>query len=89
MVLNNLRKNVDYYRQQLGSITDADTQKLELLKGLPFYCEWTPRSKNGFCCFNHTIGFPKKDGNVYPLFDYELQLFNALAAFGTPINGRD
>ena len=83
MVLQNLRKTVEYYKQQLGSITDADTQKLELLKGLPFYCEWIrnnkPRSKNGLCCcFNHVIGLPKKDGNEYPLFDYELQLFNVL-----------
>ena len=82
MVLNNLRKTVEYYKKQLGSITDADTQKFELLKGLPFYCEWIPKNihpKNGFCCYNHTIGLPKKDGNEYPLFDYELSLFNALA----------
>jgi hypothetical protein len=88
MVLNNLRKTVEYYKQRLSSTTDADTQKLELLQGLPFYCKWTspnnntPRPKNGFCCccccFNHAIGLPKKDGNEYPLFDYELQLFNAL-----------
>ena len=84
LVLNNLRKTVEYYRQQLSSTTNAYTQKLELLKGLPFYCEWIPnnipRPKNGLCCcFNHVIGLPKKDGNEYPLFDYEFQLFDALA----------
>ena len=42
MVLNNLRKTVEYYKQQLSSTTNADTQKLELLKGLPFYCDWIP-----------------------------------------------
>ena len=88
MVLNNLRKTVEYYKQQLGSTTDAGTQKLEL-RGLPFYCVWipnpntnnTPRLKNGLCCcWNHVIGLPKKDGHEYPLFDYELQLFNALTS---------
>jgi hypothetical protein len=88
MVINNLRKTVEYYKQQLGSTTDAGTQKLELLRGLPFYCVWipnpntnnTPRLKNGLCCWNHVIGLPKKDGHEYPLFDYELQLFNALTS---------
>ena len=84
MVLNNLRKTVEYYRQQLSSTTNTYTQKLGLLKGLPFYCEWIPnnipRPKNGLCCcFNHVIGLPRKDGIEFPLFDYELQLFNALA----------
>lgn len=31
MVLQNLRKTVEYYKQQLSSTTNADTQKLELL----------------------------------------------------------
>jgi hypothetical protein len=91
MVLNNLRKTVEYYKQQLSSTTNADIQRLELLQGLPFYCEWIsppnndnnirprPKNENGLCCFNHTIGLPKRDGNEYPLFDYEFQLFNALA----------
>jgi hypothetical protein len=30
------------------------------------------------CCFNHAIGLPRKDGKEYPLFDYELSLFNSL-----------
>ena len=79
MVLNNLRKTVEYYKQQLSSTTNADTQKLELLRGLPFYCEWisVPQGvyKKTHCCFNHAIGLPKKDGNEFPLFNYELQLF--------------
>jgi hypothetical protein len=82
MVLQNLRKTVEYYKQQLSSTTNADTQKLELLKRLPFYCDWIrnnkPRPKNGLCCWNHAISLPKKDGNEFPLFDYEFQLFDAL-----------
>ena len=83
-VLNNLRKTVEYYKQQLSSTTNADTQKLELLKGLPFYCDWIrnriiPRPKNGLCLLFQSCHWPtQKDGNEYPLFDYELQLFNAL-----------
>jgi hypothetical protein len=37
MVLNNLRKSVEYCRQQLDSIDDVNVQQFELLKGLPFY----------------------------------------------------
>src|SRR5437016_14541770 len=32
----------------------------------------------GNCCFNHVIGLPKKDGIDKPIFDYEMQLVNAL-----------
>ena len=82
-MLNNLRKTVEYYKQQLSSTTNADTQKLELLQGLPFYCEWQPNNSDSkwtnVCCFNHAIGLPRKDGIEFQLFDYELKLFNSLS----------
>ncbi len=33
---------------------------------------------NGYCCFNHIIGLPKKNAQDKPLFDYEKMLFDTL-----------
>jgi hypothetical protein len=30
------------------------------------------------CCFNHIVGLPQKDGEEYPIFDYEKLLYDAL-----------
>ena len=84
-MLNNLRKTVRYYKQQLSDVPNKirNTQKLELLQGLPFYCEWQPNNSDSkwtnVCCFNHAIGLPRKDGIEFQLFDYELKLFNSLS----------
>jgi hypothetical protein len=32
----------------------------------------------GYCCFNHIIGLPVKDGIDKPLYDYEELIFDAL-----------
>lgn len=34
--------------------------------------------KRPLCCFNHYIGLPRKGGIAKPIFDYELDLYNAL-----------
>ena len=84
MTLRNLNKILDRYELEIG--ISKNEEKLQVLKGLPFYCQW-PVIDSGskiakfsatFCCFNHVIGLPRKDGIEYPLFDYELQLFNVL-----------
>jgi hypothetical protein len=33
---------------------------------------------NGECCFNHIVGLPQKDGQQYPIFDYERLLYDSL-----------
>ena len=84
MTLQNLGKLLDFYDEKLGSTKNAE--KFELLKELPFYCQWPNHYQSTairklssfFCCFNHAVGLPNKDGNSYPLFDYEILLFNAL-----------
>ena len=85
MTLQNLNRILDRYELEIG--ISKNEEKLQVLKGLPFYCQWpnpntttnnTPRPKNGLCCWNHAVGLPRKDGKEFPLFDYELQLFNAL-----------
>ena len=40
MVLQSLRKSVDFYKQKLDNIIDGNTEQLEQLKGLPFY-DWS------------------------------------------------
>lgn len=88
MVLNNLRKSVEHYRQQLDSISNPNVEQFELLKGLSFYSDWEQEQlrNQGLSCFshnkcvdfNHAIGLPEKYGQPMPLFDYEQILFNTL-----------
>jgi hypothetical protein len=78
MTLQNLKKILDRYEEQLGVTPQAN--QLELLKGLPFY-DWPVISHsvaNQITTFNTVIGLPQKNGQSYPLFDYEKLLFDAL-----------
>jgi hypothetical protein len=36
------------------------------------------KSHGGYCCFNHIIGLPRKDGKEQPMWDYEKMLYLAL-----------
>jgi hypothetical protein len=74
MVLQGLRKVIELYESQLGT---TNTQQLELLRGLPFYSDWN-ELKSFSSDFNHTIGLPQKNGQAFPLFDYEQMLFDTL-----------
>jgi hypothetical protein len=31
-----------------------------------------------FCCFNHAVGLPEKNGKAMRIFDYQLSWLNAL-----------
>jgi hypothetical protein len=59
-------------------------ERFRIFKDLPFWISNIEEHKkadianNGKCCFNHIIGLPKKDGIDKPIFDYEMQLVNAL-----------
>jgi hypothetical protein len=85
MVVRNLRKTVEHYRQELSSTIVAD--QFNYLKGLPFY-QWPDihdsNSKGLYYFqepvidFNHAIGLPQKNGVAMPLFDYEQLLFDTL-----------
>jgi hypothetical protein len=60
------------------------------LKDRPFYI-WSKDKHNaaasptnnsqGYCCFNHVIGLPQKNGKEYPLFDYEFMVYKALTHY--------
>ena len=78
MTLQNLSKILDKYDQKFGSLSLG---QFELLKGLPFY-DWVSgrdiSAKQGLTDFNHARGLPQKNGQTYPLFDYEQMLFDTL-----------
>jgi hypothetical protein len=76
MVLQGLRKAVELYESQLH-INDTSIPKLQLLRGLPFY-DWQNPENAMTKTFNHTIGLPQKNGQSYPLFDYEQLLYDIL-----------
>ena len=83
MMLQNLNKILDKYEQQLGiASTPSQPQQLELLKGLPFY-DWQHEAGFGqnraqAISFNHVVGLPQKNGQSFPLFDYEELIFDTL-----------
>lgn len=70
MTLQSLSKYLDRYDQQFEVTTHLD-----LLKGLPFYNWQNLQDTN---TFNHVIGLPKKNGQQFPLFDYEQLLYDTL-----------
>ena len=41
---------------------------------------------NGYCCFNHIIGLPQKDGTDKPLYDYQRIIFDALVTQNGNVN---
>ena len=78
MTLQNLSKILDKYQSRLGS---TNTEQFEILKGLPFYSDWNRtinRATSAQTDFNHAIGLPTKNGQTFPLFDYEKLLFDTL-----------
>jgi hypothetical protein len=69
-------------KKRFGDITQLQEQQqnryFERLQNKPFWI-WTIKQHkqedirtNGYCCFNHIIGLPQKDGIDKPLYDYEL-----------------
>jgi hypothetical protein len=41
----------------------------------------------GYCCFNHILGLPKKDGIEKPIFDYETGSFIQIIMVGMHLQG--
>jgi hypothetical protein len=56
----------------------------EILKNKPFWIWDVEEHKqqdmrtNGYCCFNHIIGLPAKDGVEKAMFDYEKILYDSI-----------
>jgi hypothetical protein len=72
MTLQSLSKILDRYDQKPSS---SSLDQFVLLKGLPFY-NW--QNLQDTRTLNHVIGLPQKNGQPYPLFDYEKLVFDTL-----------
>jgi hypothetical protein len=81
------RKGIQLGSQPTGK-SNNNNNKLESFKGLDFwiwdkaehekrYNEWIQNNALP-CCFNHTIGLPRKNDVPKPLFDYEKEIYDAL-----------
>lgn len=69
------------------TITTTTTPQPEIFKTLrnkPFWIWDIKEHKqedirtNGYCCFNHIIGCPQKNGVDRPLYDYQLFIYDSL-----------
>jgi hypothetical protein len=81
--------------QKLVSAQQHENSSKELfdrLQGKPFWIWNIQEHKhedivtNGYCCFNHIIGLPKKDSIDKPLYDYEKIMFDSLVTKDGNIN---
>ena len=60
------------------------SEQFSVFRDKPFYILDIEEHKRqdiihkGACCFNHILGLPKKDGIEHKIYDYEMQLANAL-----------
>ena len=78
MTFNDLKKRVS-----LETTVQQQSKLFEKLHNKPFWI-WDHHKhkledikRSGFCCFNHIIGLPQKDGIDKPLYDYEQILFDS------------
>jgi hypothetical protein len=61
-----------------------NSERFAIFYNKPFWIKNIDKHKaedirtRGFCCFNHTVGLPKKDGIEKPIFDYEMKLVEEL-----------
>ena len=66
--------------------SSTSSNKFDIFEDLPFWISDIETHKaedirtKGYCCFNHIIGLPKKDGIEKPIFDYETDLVKNLRA---------
>ena len=61
-----------------------NSQRFAIFRDKPFWISDVKEHKKadiankGLCCFNHIIGLPTKDGIEHKIYDYEMELVNAL-----------
>jgi hypothetical protein len=68
----------------LETLAQQQFRLFERLQDKPFWIWNVEEHKqediitNGYCCFNHIIGLPQKEGTDKPLYDYEQIIFDSL-----------
>jgi hypothetical protein len=89
MTFKDLKKRISSSNQQQQQI-----QSFDILQDKPFWIWNIEEHKQedirtkGYCCFNHIIGLPTKEGLEKPIFDYQQLLYEALLSsdFCNPLN---
>ena len=65
----------------------SSSSNLSVLKGLPFWVfdkeihRQQAMASKGNCCIQHVLGLPIKNGKVFPLFDFQKQIFDYLEEY--------
>jgi hypothetical protein len=83
MTFKDLRKRIGG-GSTLEPQLQQQTRLFDICKDKPFWVCDIDKHKaedirtKGECCFNHIIGLPKKTSVEKPIFDYEMNLFDAL-----------
>ena len=82
LTFKDLQRLIQEREQNHGS---SNNSEFSFLKGRPFWYwgkgEHAAKAKiegARYCCFNHAIGLPKKDGQEKPMFDYKRFIYEAL-----------
>jgi hypothetical protein len=81
---NNITKSQNNVEERQEKIIKLNSQRFDIFRNKPFWIENIAKHKledirtKGNCCFNHIIGLPKKDRIEHKIYDYEMQLVNAL-----------
>jgi hypothetical protein len=78
MTFKDLKKKVSL------EVTQQQFRLFERLHNKPFWI-WNVEEHrradirtDGYCCFNHVLGLPQKDGDDKPLYDYQEIIFDSL-----------
>lgn len=67
---------VRFYLGKDGEPNKPDNNLVADFRGKPFWCY---QKGNGIdCCFNHMVGLPMKNGKEHPIYDYEIEIFEAI-----------
>jgi hypothetical protein len=81
---SNITNNSTVVEESRKEIQSLQRERFKIFHNKPFYISDIEEHKaedkrtGGKCCFNHIIGLPKKANVEKPIFDYEMNLFNAL-----------
>src|SRR5688572_25375006 len=85
--MKDLQRLMEQHQQQRASDSLAMQDLQRRLRNRPFYIWNSEKHKaasnpnneiKGWCCFNHIIGLPTKNGIPQPLWDYQDMIYRAL-----------
>jgi hypothetical protein len=81
---NNINHDEEKDNNVIAKELKLTSEQFSVFRDKPFYILDIEEHKRqdiinkGACCFNHLLGLPRKDGVEHKIYDYEMQLANAL-----------